>query len=567
MVNYIIKDRVVNPEFEVKLIKQGINPLMARLWAARGVSDIEQTQTQWKQMLAPSLLTQVEYGAKLLANAIEAGKRLLIVADYDCDGATACAVGVRALRMMGAQVDFMVPNRFETGYGLSPAVIDVILQNVVPKPDILITVDNGIASVDGVAAAKAHGMEVIVTDHHLPGDELPDALAVINPNQVACDFPSKNLAGVGVIFYTMLALRAEMRARGHFNNRPEPKLDALADLVALGTVADVVKLDSNNRIFVSQGLAKMRAGQMQAGIQALFTVASTDPRQASAMDLGFKIGPRINAAGRLADMSIGIRCLLSDDFAEALELAQELDQWNHSRRSIEQNMSEQAMVALDSDDFPLKHSICIFNADWHQGVVGIVASRLKEKFWKPTLAFAPGDNGEIRGSGRSVPDVHLRDALDLVSKRHPHLIAKFGGHAMAAGLTIAEADFETFIHAFDKAVVEISGKTEFAPIIETDGSLNPLYASADTAIELNNMVWGAGFPAPIFRDVFEIRSQRLLKDKHLKLQVARHNMVFDAIWFNHNEALPPSVELIYELSPNYWNGNVNLQFMVRHAIY
>ena len=567
MVNYIIKDREVNAEFEAKLQKQGIDPLMARLWAARGINDISQTQTHWKQMLAPNLLTQVELGAKLLADAIESGKRLLIVADYDCDGATACAVGIRALRAMGAQVDFMVPNRFETGYGLSPAVIDVILHQVEPKPDILITVDNGIASVEGVAAAKAHGMEVIVTDHHLPGDELPDALAIINPNQVACDFPSKNLAGVGVIFYTMLALRAEMRARGHFANCPEPRLDALADLIALGTVADVVKLDANNRIFVSQGLAKMRAGQMQAGIQALFSVAGADPRQASAMDLGFKLGPRINAAGRLADMSIGIRCLTTDDFAEALELAQQLDQWNHSRRSIEQNMSEQAMLSLESDEFTLKHSICIFNPDWHQGVVGIVASRLKEKFWKPTLAFAPGDNGEIRGSGRSVPDVHLRDALDLVSKRYPDLISKFGGHAMAAGLTIAEADFDRFIQAFDQAVVDISGKTEFAPIIETDGSLNPLYITADTSIQLNSMVWGAGFPAPIFRDTFEIRSQRLLKEKHLKLQVARNNMVFDAIWFNQNESLPPTIELVYELSPNYWNGNVNVQLMVRHAIY
>lgn len=567
VVNLIVRDREVNPDFEQQLQSQGIKPLMARLWAARGVSDITQTQTSWKQILAPSLLTQVEDGAKLLTDAIESGKRLLIVADYDCDGATACAVAVRALRMMGAHVDFIVPNRFETGYGLSPAVIDVILRQVTPKPDILITVDNGIASVDGVAAAKAHGMDVIVTDHHLPGDELPDALAIINPNQVACDFPSKNLAGVGVIFYTMLALRAELRKRGHFKQNPEPRLDDLADLVALGTVADVVKLDSNNRIFVSQGLAKMRTGQMQAGIQALFSVAGTDPRQASTMDLGFKIGPRINAAGRLADMSIGIQCLITDDFGQALALAQELEQWNHSRRSIEQNMSEQAMKELENSNFPLQHSICIFHQEWHQGVVGIVASRLKEKFWKPTLAFAPGDSGEIRGSGRSVPDVHMRDALDLVSKRYPDLIRKFGGHAMAAGLTIAKDDFETFIHAFDTAVVDISGKTEFSPLIETDGSLNPLFATADTAIELGQMVWGAGFPAPIFRDVFQVRTQRLLKEKHLKLQLARHNMLFEAIWFNHNEALPETVELVYELSPNYWNGQVNLQLMIRHALY
>ncbi|MCQ9328238.1 single-stranded-DNA-specific exonuclease RecJ [Pelistega suis] len=566
MVSVQVTNRIVNEADAQKLISQGINPFMAKLWAARGVSDINQTDTSWKQLLAPTLLTEVEKGARILADAIEQGKNLLIIADYDCDGATACAVGIRGLRMLGAKVDFMVPNRFETGYGLSPAVIDVMLERISPKPDLIITVDNGIASVDGVAAAKSHGIDVLVTDHHLPGDVLPDAVAIINPNQVACDFPSKNLAGVGVIFYTMMALRAEMRKRGHFNHQPEPRLDSLADLVALGTVADVVKLDSNNRILVSQGLAKMRSGQMSIGIRALFDVAGTDPRQANSMDLGFKIGPRINAAGRLADMSIGIRCLISDDYDEALTLAKQLDEWNHTRRSIEQEMSSQAMEEIEGDNFTLKHSICVFNQEWHQGVVGIVASRLKEKFWKPTLAFAPGDEGEIRGSGRSVPDVHLRDALDLVSKRYPHLIQKFGGHAMAAGLTIAEKDFNSFIQAFDKAVVDISGKTNFSPLIETDGSLDLAYANAETAIALTQQVWGAGFPSPLFRDVFHVRNQRLLKDKHLKLQVMRGQQMFDAIWFNHTEELPETVELVYEFVPNYWNGNVYTQLMIRHAM-
>ncbi len=566
VVSVQVTNRIVNEADAQKLISQGINPFMAKLWAARGVSDINQTDTSWKQLLAPTLLTEVEKGARILADAIEQGKNLLIIADYDCDGATACAVGIRGLRMLGAKVDFMVPNRFETGYGLSPAVIDVMLERISPKPDLIITVDNGIASVDGVAAAKSHGIDVLVTDHHLPGDVLPDAVAIINPNQVACDFPSKNLAGVGVIFYTMMALRAEMRKRGHFNHRPEPRLDSLADLVALGTVADVVKLDSNNRILVSQGLAKMRSGQMSIGIRALFDVAGTDPRQANSMDLGFKIGPRINAAGRLADMSIGIRCLISDDYDEALTLAKQLDEWNHTRRSIEQEMSSQAMEEIKGDNFTLKHSICVFNQEWHQGVVGIVASRLKEKFWKPTLAFAPGDEGEIRGSGRSVPDVHLRDALDLVSKRYPHLIQKFGGHAMAAGLTIAEKDFNSFIQAFDKAVVDISGKTNFSPLIETDGSLDLAYANAETAIALTQQVWGAGFPSPLFRDVFHVRNQRLLKDKHLKLQVMRGQQMFDAIWFNHTEELPETVELVYEFVPNYWNGNVYTQLMIRHAM-
>lgn len=561
-----VTNRPVHPENEQKLITQGINPFMARLWAARGVSDISQTDISWKHLLSPTLLSQVEKGASILADAIEQGKHLLIVADYDCDGATACAVGIRGLRMLGAQVDFMVPNRFETGYGLSPAVIDVILQRVAIKPDIIITVDNGIASVDGVAAAKAHGIEVLVTDHHLPGEQLPDALAIINPNQKGCNFPSKNLAGVGVIFYTLMGLRAELRARGHFREHPEPRLDKLVDLVALGTVADVVKLDSNNRILVTQGLARMRSGQMHTGLQALFDVASTDPRQANSMDLGFKIGPRINAAGRLADMSIGIRCLLSDDYDEALALAKQLDEWNHTRRSIEQEMSHQALIEIESESFSLKHAICVYHPEWHQGVVGIVASRLKEKFWKPTLAFAPGDEGEIRGSGRSVPDVHLRDALDLVSKKYPDLIHKFGGHAMAAGLTIAEKDFERFSQAFDQAVVDISGKTSFSPVIETDGSLDIQYATAETAIALSQYVWGAGFPSPIFRDVFQVRHQRLLKEKHLKLQVMREGMLFDAIWFNHTETLSDTVELVYEFVPNYWNGNIYTQLMIRHAI-
>ncbi|WP_159990671.1 single-stranded-DNA-specific exonuclease RecJ [Pelistega ratti] len=566
VVSFQVSNRPINPDYQTQLIAQGANPLMAKLWAARGVSDIEQTETSWQKLIAPQLLTQVEKGATILADAIEANKQLLIIADYDCDGATACAVGVRALRMMGANINFMVPNRFETGYGLSPAVIDVMLERVYPKPDLIITVDNGIASVEGVEAAKKVGIDVLITDHHLPGDTLPDALAIINPNQKDCQFPSKNLAGVGVIFYTMIALRAELRRRGHFTQKPEPRLDELADLVALGTVADVVKLDSNNRLLVTQGLQKIRSGKMQAGIQALFDIASTDPRQASSMDLGFKIGPRINAAGRLADMSIGIRCLISQDYDEAFELAKQLNDWNSTRRHIEQEMSQQALQEIESEAFKLKHAICVFNPEWHQGVVGIVASRLKEKFWKPTLAFAPGDDGEIRGSGRSVPDVHLRDALDLVSKRYPTLIQKFGGHAMAAGLTIYQKDFDTFITAFDQAVVDISGKTHFSPLIETDGTLDIQYSTVETAIALSQYVWGAGFPSPLFRDTFTVKEQYLLKEKHLKLLLEREGVRFNAIWFNHPEMVDEQVELIYEVVPNYWQGNVSLQLLIRYTV-
>lgn len=562
----LITNRPINPTAEQRLLSQGANPLMAKLWAARGIRDITETETSWKQLLPPQQLNSVEKGATLIADAIAAGKRLLIVADYDCDGATACAVGIRGLRMMGAKVDFIVPNRFETGYGLSPAVVAIILKSVHPKPDLLITVDNGIASVEGVAAAQQHGIDVIITDHHLPGDALPDALAIINPNQHGCEFPSKNLAGVGVIFYTLLALRAELRQRGCFAQRAEPRLDTLADLVALGTVADVVKLDTNNRTLVAQGLAKIRSGQMQVGIQALFAVASSDPQQANSIDLGFKIGPRINAAGRLADMSIGIRCLISDHYDDAFALAKELDSWNHTRRHIEEEMRNQAMQDIENNHTDTEHSICIFNPAWHQGVVGLVASRLKEKFWKPTLAFAPTDDGDLRGSGRSVPDVHLRDALDLVSKRHPHLIKQFGGHAMAAGLTLSKQHFEEFREAFDTAVVDISGKTNFSPLVETDGSLPIDYATTETAIALNQHVWGAGFAPPLFRDYFHIQDQRLLKEKHLRLDLIRDGVLFSAIWFNRTELLPNTAELVYEFTPNYWNGRVSAQLMVKHVL-
>ena len=509
--------RTTNPESNSRLQAAGIHPLLARLWSARGVLRQEDVQLEWPAMLAPNTLTQAEHAAALLADAIEGGQRMLIVADYDCDGATACAVGMRALTEMGATVDFLVPNRFETGYGLSPAVVALACQHMSGRPDLLITVDNGIASVDGVAAANAEGIGVIVTDHHLPGDQLPQALAIVNPNQHGCDFPSKNLAGVGVIFYLMLALRAEMRKRGHFPAKGGPRLEALADLVALGTVADVVKLDANNRLLVTRGLERMRRGLMQPGIRALFAVAARDPQAASAFDLGFALGPRINAAGRLADMGLGIRCLITNDDMQALELARELDTINRERRQIENVMKEQALTATEAVQAgTLGASVCVFHPDWHQGVVGLVASRLKEKFFRPTLAFAPAGDDELRGSGRSIPDVHLRDVLDLVSKRHPGLIRKFGGHAMAAGLTLGKNDFERFAPAFDLAVTELTGRTSFEPIIETDGSLEEGYANAQVANILEQQVWGAGFAAPLFLDTFKVQSQKLVGEKHLK---------------------------------------------------
>lgn len=543
----------------------GIHPLLARLWAARGVTEPGQTQMGWPALLPPGTLTHSAHAAAVLADAIQAGKRLLIVADYDCDGATACAVGLRALWAMGANVDFLVPNRFETGYGLSPAVVDLAVAHRAGKPDLIITVDNGIASVEGVAAANAAGIGVVITDHHLPGDTLPDALAIVNPNQPGCGFPSKNLAGVGVIFYMMLALRAELRRRGVYPPDGGPRLDALSDLVALGTVADVVKLDANNRLLVTQGLQRMRAGRMQAGLRALFAVAGREPRSANGFDLGFALGPRINAAGRLADMSLGIACLTTDDEDQALAMARELDNINRERRGIEAEMREQAMAAMQAPEAVAGATVCVFDPSWHQGVVGLVASRLKEKFWRPTLAFAPAGDDEIRGSGRSIPDVHLRDALDLVSKRHPGLIRKFGGHAMAAGLTLGRDGFAAFAPAFDAAVRELTGRDRFEPLIETDGSLETGYANAEVAGLLQQQVWGAGFSAPLFLDEFTVRNQRLVGEKHLKLSLERGQQRFDAIWFGHDQSLPERIQAAYRLEQNVWNGLVSVQLVIEYA--
>nr|WP_277614471.1 single-stranded-DNA-specific exonuclease RecJ [Alcaligenes nematophilus] len=565
VVTPILKNRPAQEAASHALKQAGIHDLMARLLASRGVTDATQIDPAWRNMIPPNMLTQAREAAVLLADAIARRDRMLIIADYDCDGATACAVGLRALRSMGAVVDFLVPNRFETGYGLSPAVVELAEQHPSGKPDLLITVDNGIASIDGVEAAHMAGMKVLVTDHHLPGDELPDALAIVNPNQPGCEFPSKNLAGVGVIFYLMLALRAELRQRGVYEANAGPRLNELADLVALGTVADVVSLDANNRLIVTQGLERMRKGQMQAGLRALFQVAGRDPRQASAFDLGFALGPRINAAGRLADMALGIRCLITDDEDEAANLARELEDMNQDRRSIEQSMREEALRAAELAEPDTSATVCVFHPEWHQGVVGLVASRLKEKYWRPTLAFAQGDEGEIKGSGRSIPDVHLRDALDLVSKRYPGLILKFGGHAMAAGLTIEEDNYDVFVQAFEEAVQELTGRYQFDPVIETDGSLEPEHINITVAGMLQKQVWGAGFPAPVFRDNFFVRQQRLLKNKHLKLSLERNGEYFDAIWFNRDTLLPENIEAAYRLDQNEWNGNVSVQFIIEYA--
>ncbi|MDH6151024.1 MULTISPECIES: single-stranded-DNA-specific exonuclease RecJ [Paraburkholderia] len=564
-----IVTRPCSPVDAEVLTRCGLHPVLARLYASRGVCLPEDVETGLARLVPPAELKGCDAAAALLADALQQQRRMLVVADYDCDGATACAVAVRGLRMFGARIDYLVPNRMEHGYGLTPDIVELATRSAAGKPDLLITVDNGIASVDGVAAANALGIDVLVTDHHLPGDDLPAARAIVNPNQPGCTFPSKCLAGVGVMFYVLLALRAELRRRGAFGDAlPEPRLDGLLDLVALGTVADVVKLDGNNRVLVAQGLQRIRKGRMQPGIAALFRAAARDARNASGFDLGFALGPRLNAAGRLSDMSLGIECLTTDDVGRAWELAQQLDTMNRERREIEAGMQQQALDDLSTVDPDGATTITLFNPGWHQGVIGIVAGRLKEKFHRPSFTFAPADDTGVlvKGSGRSIAGFHLRDALDLISKREPDLIVKFGGHAMAAGLTIAAADVPRFTAAFEAVGREWLSAQALARTIETDGELEDAYFTPQFVEMLDAAVWGQGFPAPVFSGEFEVASQALVKDKHLKLQLLRGRQRFNAIWFNHTDTLPARTTVAYRLASDTWNGVSRVQLIVEHAV-
>jgi single-stranded-DNA-specific exonuclease len=541
------------------LMAAGMHPLLARIYAARRIRSPLELAYESAGLLRPELLRNADKAAVLLADAIEQGKRLLIVADYDADGATACAVGVRALRMFGACVDFIVPDRFRLGYGLSPELVELAAQR---KPDLLITVDNGIASVEGVAHASALGIATLITDHHLPGPELPAAACIVNPNQPGCDFPSKALAGVGVMFYVMLALRAELRKRNRFTL--EPNLGALTDLVALGTVADVVPLDANNRNLVAQGLKRLRAGRGQPGLAALLRAAGRRVEEACSFDLGFVAGPRLNAAGRLADMSVGIECLVTDDEARAANLAQQLDRLNAERRSIEASMLQQALELLKG--VPAGNST-FFDPDWHQGVVGILASRLKDRVHRPVICFARAEEGSrrvLRGSGRSIPGLHLRDCLDLVSKRVPGLLARFGGHAMAAGLTIAEQDYARFARAFEEALEELLPPEARLRTIETDGALDATHCNLEVARMLDGEIWGQGFPQPLFCDNFVVESQRVVGDRHLRLRLAKDGRRYEAMRFGALEPLPGQVRAAYRLSVNEFNGLKNIQLTVEH---
>jgi len=552
------------PVRQSEMLRQGgIHPVLARVYAARGLTDPRELAVELQALVPPGALRQIDAAATYLADAIASGKKMTIVADYDCDGATACATALRGLWAMGAHVDYIVPNRFEYGYGLTPEIVELTARE--KAPDIIITVDNGIASIDGVAAAKARGIDVVVTDHHLPGDALPDARVIVNPNQPECGFPSKHLAGVGVVFYVLLALRAELRRRGVFDAQTQPKLDNLLDLVALGTVADVVKLDTNNRILVAQGLKRMRAGRMHAGVAALFRVAGREARCASPFDLGFALGPRLNAAGRLEDMSLGIECLITDDEGRAWAIAQQLNDINLKRREIEADMQGTALLHLDDFKPADASTIAVFDDGWHQGVIGIVASRLKEKFYRPTITFAPAGDGWIKGSGRSIPGFHLRDALDLVSKKVPGLIDKFGGHAMAAGLTLRGDHFATFAEAFEAVGRSWLTEAQLERVVETDGPLEDDFYSTQFIELLDGQVWGQGFAPPVFCDEFRVVSQRILKERHLKLLLERNGRRYDAIWFGHTDALGDRARVAFRLDANEYNGVTKVQLLVEHA--
>ena len=550
-------------------------PLLSRLYAARGVLSEVELDRRLQALLPYSGLRGIDQAVAVLESALRERRSILIVGDFDADGATASSVAVLALRQLGAsQVDYLVPNRFEYGYGLTPEIVEVALTR---RPDVLVTVDNGISSIEGVAAAKAAGLQVVVTDHHLPGSELPEADAIVNPSQPGCAFASKAMAGVGVIFYVMLALRAALRESGWFaeTGRAEPNLAELLDLVALGTVADVVPLDANNRIMVHQGLARIRAGRCRPGIRALLEVAGRPRERLVSTDLGFIVGPRLNAAGRLDDISLGIECLLTEDEGLALDRARELDGLNRDRKAIERDMQQQALKTLEAmqlDEQDLPFGLCLFDAEWHQGVIGILASRLKERFHRPVIAFADAGDGMIKGSARSIAGLHIRDALDAVATRHPHLLSKFGGHAMAAGMTLREADFPAFADAFDAEVRRQLQPADLAGRLLSDGQLEAAELSLEMAASLREAgPWGQHFPEPLFHGEFELLQQRLVGERHLKmvLRVAGSAEVLDAIAFNIDPHVWPDptvqrVLLAYTLDINEFRGRRSLQLMVRH---
>ena len=571
--------RDVPPRAVWALEQGGVHPLLARLFAARGITSKDELDDALARLLPPSQMLGAQEAARALADAMTARQRICIVADYDCDGATACAVAVRGLRLLGApmgfdSVEYLVPDRVTDGYGLTPSIARRVKER---GANWLVTVDNGIASVTGVRAARELGLNVLVTDHHLPAVQdgevvLPQDCIIVNPNQPGCTFESKSIAGVGVMFYVLLALRAELRERGVFSVQTQPKIDALLPLIALGTVADVVKLDANNRRLVAQGLRRVRAGALPPGMAALFQVAARRPEVATSFDFGFALGPRLNAAGRLADMTLGIECLITDDAGRADELARTLDGINRERKAIEGDMREQALMLaeemFDESEEP-PPALVVFDPDFHEGVVGIVASRLKDKLHRPTFVFAAsaaeGKENELKGSGRSIPGFHLRDALDLVAKRHPGVLLRFGGHAMAAGCTIEEEHLDTFESALQQVAHEWLDAATLQRRLEADGPLDTQYRRADLVDTLHKEVWGQGFAPPVFCEEVQIVSQRLVGEKHLALKLKHQGEPVDGIWFGHTEPLPARVKLAFRLDADEWQGQRRVRFLVEAA--
>lgn len=568
-------------EISKALKDSDLHPLLKKIYANRDVTTLNQVVYSLKDLIDYSLLKDITVASQIIAEAIIQQKRVLIVGDFDADGATSCAVMIRSLKAFGLlDVDYLVPNRFDFGYGLSPQIVDVAaqLESASAAPlDLIITVDNGISSIAGVRRANELGIQVIVTDHHLSGDELPDAAAIVNPNQPGCTFPTKSIAGVGVAFYVMLAVRAALREKNWFGEIVEPNMAHFLDLVALGTVADVVPLDENNRILVECGLQRIRSNRGCAGINALLTIAGKSIESCSSQDFGFIVGPRLNAAGRLDDMSVGIECLLSDAYEQAAHYASMLNQMNLQRRQIEGEMLEQAMTLLDqqisllADSESIPDALALYDEQWHQGVVGLLASRIKEKFHRPVIAFADAGNGEIKGSGRSIPGLHIRDVLDAVSKQHVGLIDKFGGHAMAAGLTMQKDKFEKFKLAFNQQVSLVLRPEDLNNTSETDGPIDAEYLTIDTSELLKYASpWGQLFPEPVFDDCFKVANWRIVGEKHLKLDLVKPDTgeCFAAIAFNKTDADLPAgddnIHVVYRLDVNEFRGNRSLQLIVQH---
>lgn len=569
----VIKRRIISEEID---LPNNIHPVLKRIYAARDIKSVDDLNYSLQMLLPFESLSNIQEAVALLADTIKKNKRILIVADFDADGATSCVVGLQGLRQMGAtDVVYVVPNRFEFGYGLSPEIVDVASEM---QPDLIVTVDNGISSIQGVEHARDKGIDVLITDHHLPGKELPNANAIVNPNQPGDKFPSKMLAGVGVMFYILVALRAHFREQNWFCEQKltEPNLAELLDLVALGTVADVVPMDRNNRLLVSQGLARIRSGKCRPGIKALLLAANRNLERVTAQDMGFAVGPRLNAAGRLSDMSLGIECLLSDDEMQAKNMAVRLDELNKERREIQDEMQEQALIditALDLDEKEMPFGVCLFNEDWHQGVIGILASKIKDKLHRPVIAFAKDNNGFIKGSARSITCVHIRDVLDTIAGQHPGLIDKFGGHAMAAGLSIKESGFEAFKQAFDQVLKRFVTADDLNGSLHSDGELTANEISFGLANDIQKAgPWGQGFPEPQFDGEFQLIDSRIVGDKHLKLQLRAHakGKIIDAIAFNFTDEAwskkPERVHTVYRLDINEFRGRRQLQLMIENII-